>query len=578
MKKITFGTPEPLVPSRFCQDFHYEETEVAFDVSAVAFRRVRGGVLLEYKAPADARFYGCGLQFWEFDHAGRKLTLRCNADPATPNGDTHAPVPFFVTNKGYGVYIDTARYAELYFGAQKPGDSFAPDENDTVKLSTDELYAARMADSNTFVNIFVPNCEGVDLYVIEGDTVTDIVAQYNRMAGGGPEVPEWALGVLYRCNGRYSDEQILDVASYMRDNRLPCDIIGIEPGWQTHAYACTYVWNPEKFPDPVGFVGKLKEMGFHVNLWEHAYVYPTCPIYDDLKPFSGDYTTFRGLVPDFALPEARRIFADFQKNLTAIGVDGFKADECDGSDNTGGWSFPNHAQFPSGLDGEQYHNLLGVLYARTMWQALDNRPTLSEIRAMGALAAPYPFVLYSDLYDLRGFVRALVNSGFSGLLWAPELRGVGSKKELLRRLQTVVFSPQCLINAWNCPQIPWLAYDCVDEVRELLEERHRLIPRLKAAFDKYHQTGIPPVRALVMDYTHDPNTYTIDDEYLLGDDLLVAPIISFTEDTREVYLPEGEWTDYWTGEPVPSGRFTVETERIPVYVKKQECVAPLLKS
>ena len=305
-----------------------------------------------------------------------------------------------------------------------------------------------------------------------------------------------------------------------------------------------------------------------MNLWEHAYVYPTCPIYDEIKPLSGNYTTFRGLVPDFSLPEARNIFADFQKQLTDIGVDGFKADECDGSDNTGGWSFPNHAQFPGGLDGEQYHNLLGTLYAQTMWQALGNQPTLSEIRAIGALAAPYPFVLYSDLYDLRGFVRALVNSGFSGLLWAPELRGVGSRKELLRRLQTVVFSPQCLINAWNCPQIPWLAYDCVEEVRALLEERHKLIPRLKAAFDRYRDTGVPPVRALVMDWTDDANTYGVDDEYMLGDDLLVAPIVSFTGDSREVYLPQGEWTDYWTGTPVPCGKFTVTTEKIPVFVRK----------
>ena len=553
MKRFTFGTPEPLVPSRFCKGFSYKETPVRFDASSFTFRRVRGGVLLERPVEPDTHFYGCGLQFWEFDHAGHKLTLRSNADPQTPSGDTHAPVPFFVTDKGYGIYLDTARYAEIYFGAQKPGESFEPDENYTVKLSTDELYAARMAESNTYLSIFIPQCEGVDLYVIEGNTITDIVAQYNMLSGGGPEVPEWALGVLYRCNGRYSDEEILSVARTMRESGVPCDIIGVEPGWQTHAYACTYVWNPEKFPDPAGFVAKLRDMGYHVNLWEHAYVYPTCPVYDELKPLSGDYTTFRGLVPDFALPEARRIFAGFQKNLTKLGVDGFKADECDGSDNTGGWSFPNHASFPSGLDGEQYHNLFGTLYARTMHEALDHKPTLSEIRSMGALAASYPFVLYSDLYDHRAFVRALVNSGFSGLLWAPEMRGVNDKNELLRRLQTVVFSPQCLINAWNCPKIPWLDFDCLDEVRELLSLREKLIPKIKAAFDRYHETGVPPVRALVMDYSGDPETRGIDDEYLFCDDLLVAPIISGTGDAREVYLP--------------AGRFTVTTERIPVYRK-----------
>ncbi|MCR5041613.1 MAG: glycoside hydrolase [Clostridia bacterium] len=567
MKKITFGTPEELVPSKFCPGFSYEETPVSFDVSAVTFRRTRGGVLLEYKAAEGTRFYGCGLQFNQFEHTGRKLTLRCNADPRTPSGDSHAPVPFFVTNKGYGIFIDTARYAEIYFGAQKPGDSFPPDERGSVKLSTDELYAARMAQSSTYVDIFIPGCDGVDVYIIEGSTMTDVVAQYNMMAGGGPNVPEWALGVLYRCNGSFSDRQILDVAEYMRKNDIPCDIIGVEPGWQTHAYACTYVWDPVRFPDPAGFVGSLREKGFHVNLWEHAYVYPTSPVYDSLKPLSGDYTTFRGLVPDFALPEARRIFADFQKKLVELGVDGFKADECDGSDNTGGWSFPNHASFPSGLDGEQYHNLLGTLYAQTLLEALGETPTLSEIRALGALAAPYPFVLYSDLYDHKSFLTALVNSGFSGLLWSPEVRGVSGKKELLRRLQTVVFSVQCLINAWSCPAVPWLDFDCVDEVRELLELRESLVPRLKAAFDLYRDTGIPPVRALVMDYTDDPEAGGIDDEYLFCSDLLVAPITGTQSDAREVYLPAGDWFDFYTGEPVPNGRFSVTTEKIPVYRK-----------
>ena len=316
-------------------------------------------------------------------------------------------------------------------------------------------------------------------------------------------------------------------------------------------------------------MAEMKRMGYHVNLWEHAFVHPTCPIYRDLLPYSGDYRVWNGLVPDFSLPETRRIFADFQReNLVSLGIDGFKADECDGSDNTGGWSFPNHSAFPSGLDGEQYHHLFGTLYAKTMWQALDFCPTLSESRSMGALAAPYPFVLYSDLYDLKDFVRGVVNSGFSGLLWSPEFRRDNSKKEVLRRLQVVTFSAQCLINAWSYPGIPWVEFDCVDEVREILETRHKLLPRLKAAFEKYQATGVPPTRALVMEYTDDPETYKIDDEYLFCDDLLVAPITDFENDTREVYLPEGEWVDFYTGEPAASGKFTVTTEKIPAFVRK----------
>ena len=203
---------------------------------------------------------------------------------------------------------------------------------------------------------------------------------------------------------------------------------------------------------------------------------------------------------------------------------------------------------------------------QTMLKALGGKPTLSEVRNAGALAASYPFVLYSDLYDHKDFIRGTVNSGFSGLLWTPELRDAANKKDLLRRLQSTVFSVQCLINAWYCEEVPWAELDCEEEVRKLLEVRESLVPMLKEAFDLYHKKGIPPVRALVADYTDDTETYDIDDEYIFCGKLIVAPLTA-ESDTREVYLPNGNWIDYWTKKPVASGRFTVETDLIPVYEK-----------
>jgi len=271
-------------------------------------------------------------------------------------------------------------------------------------------------------------------------------------------------------------------------------------------------------------------------------------------------------VPDFATSNARKIFADHQKKLVNIGVDGFKLDECDGSDLTGGWSFPNMSQFPSGLDGEQYHSLFGTLYMQTILEALDGKPTLSEVRNAGALAASYPFVLYSDLYDHADFVRGCCTAGFGGLLWTPEVRDAKSAEEFIRRLQTTVFSPQCLINAWYCPDIPWKDFDCSIQVKQLLEIRNQLIPQLMLAFKKYKSCGIPPMRAVVSDYSFDPETYNIDNEYLLCENLLVAPIL-VGQNEREVYLPAGNWRDYFTKEPVASGRFKVSTNSIPVYEK-----------
>ena len=252
--------------------------------------------------------------------------------------------------------------------------------------------------------------------------------------------------------------------------------------------------------------------------------------------------------------------------LVDAGVDGFKLDECDSSDNTGSWSFPLTSEFPSGLDGEQYHSLFGTLYCQTIMQALGDTKTLSEVRNLGALASSYPFVIYSDLYDHKDFIRGVAQSGFSGILWTPEVRDAKSKEELIRRLQAVVFSSQCLINAWYCEKAPWAQLDCEDEVRGLLKLRESLVPMLKKSFDLYRDTGKPPVRGLVMDYTDDPETFNIDDEYMFCEDLLVAPIAANTGDEREVYLPVAdEWVDYFTGEKVQSGRIKVNTKGIPVY-------------
>ena len=133
-------------------------------------------------------------------------------------------------------------------------------------------------------------------------------------------------------------------------------------------------------------------------------------------------------------------------------------------------------------------------------------------------------------------------------------------------MQAVVFSVQCLVNAWCYDGIPWVVHDCENEVRELLDIRTSLIPMLKEAFDRYHKTGIPPIRALVMDYTDDTETYSVDNEYLFCNDLLVAPIAANTGDERDVYLPvSDEWEDYFTGERVPGGKMLVKTKGIPVY-------------
>lgn len=570
MKKLTFGTPEDIVPSKYCDGFNYVEKNVSYPKDSISFRTDSYGCVLELPIRENEHFFGLGLQLKTLELSARKYMLRVNSDPIAATGDSHAPVPFFVSTLGYGIYFDTARCAEFEFGHKRALTLTDDKEKNSIATSTDELYGARAVSSDTVITVRIPAAKGVDIYIIEGENITDVVAQYNMLAGGGCRVPEWGLGTLYRCYAKYNQDEVVGVADYFTENNIPISIIGLEPGWQTHAYSCSFKWNNALYPDPEKLVSELYGKGYHVNLWEHAFTHTSSPIFQKLKRSGkyGSYTVWGGLVPDLTFDEAQDILVKHHQDEVMFGkVDGFKLDECDSSDyKDSAWSFPNCSEFPCGADGEQYHALFGTLYMKTMLKALGDKPTLSEVRSAGALAAPYPFVLYSDLYDHKDFVRGMSTAGFSGLLWTPELRDAKSKEELLRRLQTVVFSPQCLINAWYCEEYPWAKYDCEEEVRELLIERVKLIPKLMAAFERYHTHGIPPVRALVSDYSDDPETYNMSDEYLFCDDMLVAPIFC-GQTGRTVYLPKGKWKDYYSDKVYESGRIEVQTEKIPVFVK-----------
>ncbi len=568
IRKLTFGTPEELVPSRFCPEFRGCGAGTGggkFDVSDIAFRQSARGCVIELPFSEQEEYFGFGLQLHSFAHKNRKLTLRVNSDPLFSTGDTHAPVPFFVCTAGYGIYVDTARYAEFYMGVQR-GTSATRYEQGQSCDNVQELYAARESGDEKVIAIHIPVAQGADIYVIEGNNILDVVCQYNRMSGGGPVIPDWGLGTYYRCHVDADADQVIRTAEELAAKDMPCSVIGLEPHWQTRAYSCSYVWSDRFPPDRRREMEDcLRKKGLHLNLWQHAFVHPDSPLYETIGEDCGSYKVWGGKVPDFAQEQIRRVFADYQRKVLVSDVTtGFKLDECDGSDYTRDWSFPNCSVFPSGLDGEQYHCLFGTLYARTAMEALGGKPTFGQCRSEGALAAPLPFALYSDLYGHREFIRGCVNSGFSGLLWAPELRHGDSREDLIRRLQTAVFSAQCMFNGWYCTEAPWTALNCEDEVRELFRLRERLKPMLRRAYDRYRTDGIPPVRALVCDYTEDRQTWAIDDEYLFCGELLVAPMTA-EQQTRRVYLPAGSWTDFFTGEPVEAGWREYTGSGIPVY-------------
>ncbi|MDD5350594.1 MAG: glycoside hydrolase family 31 protein [Chthoniobacteraceae bacterium] len=564
------------------------------DAGQITTRKTRRGFEVHLPLAPDEQIYGLGLQLLSFRQTGLKKTLRVNSDPRCDLGDSHAPVPFYVTTGGYGVLVDTARYATFYCGStQRPAAPRETGPQRGIALTTEALYAARNSAEFREMIVEIPGAEGVDLYLFAGPEMGNAVQRYNLFSGGGCVPPRWALGPWYRVRGDFSQAQITAFTQQLREEKIPCDVLGVEPGWQTHAYACSHVWS-EKFPDPAGFVASLRAEHFRVNLWTHAFTAPSSPIYGALLPHAANYTVFGGLVPDMLDGEGRKLFTEhYRKTTVVLGVSGYKIDECDGSDFIHSpWSFPELSEFPSGADGEQMHSLFGLLLqdsAARLYHS-EERRTFGLVRNSHAFAAAQPFALYSDLYDHRQFVRGIVNASFSGLLWCPEVRESASGGELVRRLQTAVVSPILQINGWYIANPPWKQW-AVDannngefvpgweawqeRCRGILELRMRLIPYLHAAFFRYWRDGIPPFRALVFDYPSESESRGIDDEVLIGDRLLAAPLID-DGPPRRLWLPPGAWADFWTAEIHEGGKFVdfpVVEGRFPLFVKSGSVLA-----
>ena len=517
---------------------------INLDLNGISFE---GGVTkASRRCEEDEGFFGFGLQFYSFNHRGKLRFLKVTADPKEDNGQSHVVVPFYMSTRGYGLLLNTASYSVFELGTEE-----RPDE----------------------VLISVPG-DSIDLFLIYGPSPAEILRGYIEITGKPAMPPKWGLGFWYRVKSEWKAKRVKEVMSKFREKGIPCDVIGLEPSWQTRSYPCSFVWNEEQFPDPNSFIKWAHQNGFKLNLWEHPYVHPSSPLYEKLKPHSADKEVWGGLVPDFSQREAREIFAEYhEKELVSKGIDGFKLDECDGSDYTGGWFFPDETRFPGGLTGAQMHNVFGFLYQETIhsiYRKLGRR-TLLLCRGNFTGSHRYPTCAYSDLYDLRAYLRALVNSGFTATLWCPEVRGTDSPEEFIRRFQLTFFAPVSMINAWADGITPWGKGRRAERIfKEFAELRMRLIPYIYSAFWRAREEGVPVVRPLYLDFPEDPEVRSIDDQYMFGDFIMVAPVIE--GEGRYVYLPPtpGGWIDFWTGERFDGGKridYSCPLERMPLFVK-----------
>lgn len=550
---------------------------------SIKWEVVDGKTYLRIPLEKDEQLYGFGLNFQTVHQRGKILNLHVDHYGGKDTGRTHAPVPFYVSSQGYGVFINSARYLTVYAGSGARKDS--PNAPEAKDRNTDKSWTAH--PYSDAVSILVP-AEGVEMYVIGGPTTMDAIRRYNLLCGGGTLPPRWGLGFTQRTQKLYDAQQVIDEADSFEKMGYPLDFIGLEPGWQSKAYPCSFEWDGVRYSDPAGFVQTMSDKNVRINLWTNPYVSPESGIYNAIYPHSGSHTVWCGIVPDWATPEARKIWSDkLLSDHINIGVSGYKIDEIDGYDR---YLWPDVATFPSGVSAEQMRQTYGLWVQRITDDLYRkrNQRTFGLVRGSNGGGSSFPYVIYNDYYSHQDFITALINSGFCGVLWTPEVRGSKSAEEWLRRFQSVVFSPMAMINAWSSGTKPWSFPEVADQIKEYALLRMQMMPYWYSEFARYHFQGIPPFRAMnlepgfsasaireLKDNSLEDNpyleavTHEIKDQYMAGEYLLVAPMFT-GETSRQVILPKGDWYDFYTGEFAGNG-CTIEVapglDRIPVYVK-----------
>ncbi|HEY0944776.1 MAG TPA: TIM-barrel domain-containing protein [Opitutaceae bacterium] len=558
--------------------------EFPFERSGIETRQWSGKTALRLPLGLDEEIYGLGVDFKVMRRTGSVFRLHVD-HWGGHTGRTHAPVPLYVSSRGYAVLFDSARYLDV--SVAHGVRLAAQDKPPVIDRTTGKDWAA-MPRSDS-VEALVP-ADGLAVYVFAGPTPLDAIRRYNLFCGGGALPPKWGLGFLARTPTRYSAEQALAEIAAFREHGIPLDMLGLEPGWQDHAYPCSLEWDAARFPDPAGFLAAVKKQHVRVNLWFNPYISPTAPLYPKLLPFAGTHLVWNGIVPDYTIEAARKIFGEhLRKEVLDVdpeAVGGFKIDEVDGYDR---YLWPETAVYPSGHDAEQLRQTYGLLLQRLVYDLFrqQNRRTLGQVRGTNAGASPLPFVIYNDNYAFDEYITAVGNSGFAGVLWSPEVRG-GKAEDMLRRTQAVCFSPLALFNGWATADKLWTHADVRDHLRAAIVLRLRLLPYFYNTFAQYHFEGTPVIRPMPLvagfpgaarqesgslDATANPyaigKTVEVKDQYMIGDALLVAPIAPGAT-SRKVVLPRGRWYDFYTGRFAGDGEpieVAPPLSQIPLFVK-----------
>ncbi|MGD0249076.1 MAG: alpha-xylosidase, partial [Candidatus Limnocylindrales bacterium] len=511
-----------------------------------------------------ARVYGLGERFGPFVKNGQSIEID-NRDGGTGSDQAYKNVPFYLTDRGYGVFV-----------------------NDPGPVSFE--VASERADRVQF------SVEGQSLeyFVIYGPSPKDILEKYTALTGRPALPPAWSFGLWLSTSftTSYDEKTVGGFVDGMIDREIPLSVFHFDAFWMRELSWCDFTWDERTFPDPEGMLRRLHQRGVKVSVWINPYIAQASRLFAEAaaagylvhKPNGDVWQTdlwVAGMaIVDFTNPEARKWFAGKLGALIDQGVDCFKTDF--------GERIPTDVVWHDGSDPARMHNFYAYLYNKTVFDLLRERRGEGEavVFARSATAGCQQFPVHwggdceSTFGSMADSLRGGLSLGLCGFgFWSHDIGGFEGKPSpnLYERWAAFgLLSSHSRLHGSNSARVPWLVDDkAVDVVSSFARLKCRLMPYLYGAATEATRRGIPVMRAMLLEFPDDPTAGFLDRQYMLGPSLLVAPV--FTDDgVVEHYVPAGPWTHFVTGRTVKGPAWVRErydVSSLPLLVRPGSVVA-----
>ncbi|MBQ3080652.1 MAG: DUF4968 domain-containing protein [Clostridia bacterium] len=514
----------------------------------------------------DEIIYGLGERFDSIVRNGRAVDFHNKDAIGTTGRRTYMNIPFYMSTKGYGLFLNSG----------------APTNWEVATGEMSALY-------------FSVEDNRMDYFVICGPSPKDILYRYCTLTGFAALPPLWSFGLWMSRNSYTSWEIVDDIARKVRQNDIPCDVLHLDTAWFKKDWDCDLEFSGERFPNPEQHMDKLRKDGFRISLWQYNFIPPNkgnthyeeavrngyLAKHADGTPYQlpetckGSWTT--DVIVDFSNPQARAWYANKIRRLIKTGAGAIKTDFGEG--------IPETAHYHA-IDGKHFHNTYSLLYNSVVFNATKDAGGDEIVWARSGTAGSqrYPLNWGGDsqctFEALAGTLRGALSAGMSGIPFFSHdiggFIGLPSDELYIRWAQMGLFSShsRCHGAGDHTHREPWAFSETACEIFRFYDKlRYSLMPYIYSEAEKCTRTGLPMMRALFLEYPSDPNVRHIDDQYLFGDSLLIAPILKPLSKTnkRRIYLPKGIWHDYFTRERIESdGRWIereVDLKTMPIYVK-----------